>query len=205
MNINKNNIFNIMNAKEALTEIKKLLFTENSTEFALVEGKLVDGTIVSYDLATAEIYVIGADGMKVPAPIGEHQLETGEILVVVEDGKISEVKEAEAPTEEVVEAEPMAEMVPATDVVDPKMAEMEASLAELSAKVEEMASKMEQMIANTETMSSVLKMSMSVLEELSTETSAEPIQKANNFRKVYKEDKNKSYTKLQESFKSLKK
>lgn len=194
-----------MNAKEALTEIKKLLFTENSTEFALVEGKLVDGTIVSYDLATAEIYVIGADGMKVPAPIGEHQLETGEILVVVEDGKISEVKEAEAPTEEVVEAEPMAEMVPATDVVDPKMAEMEASLAELSAKVEEMASKMEQMIANTETMSSVLKMSMSVLEELSTETSAEPIQKANNFRKVYKEDKNKSYTKLQESFKSLKK
>jgi hypothetical protein len=68
-----------------------------------------------------------------------------------------------------------------------------------------MASKMEQMIANTETMSSVLKMSMSVLEELSTETSAEPIQKANNFRKVYKEDKNKSYTKLQESFKSLKK
>lgn len=205
MNINKNNIFNIMNAKEALTEIKKLLFTENSTEFALVEGKLVDGTIVSYDLATAEIYVIGADGMKVPAPIGEHQLETGEILVVVEDGKISEVKEAEAPTEEVVEAEPMAEMVPATDVVDPKMVEMEASLAELSAKVEEMASKMEQMIANTETMSSVLKMSMSVLEELSTETSAEPIQKANNFRKVYKEDKNKSYTKLQESFKSLKK
>ena len=205
MNINKNNIFNIMNAKEALTEIKKLLFTENNTEFALVEGKLVDGTIVSYDLATAEIYVIGADGMKVPAPIGEHQLETGEILVVVEDGKISEVKEAEAPTEEVVEAEPMAEMVPATDVVDPKMAEMEASLAELSAKVEEMASKMEQMIANTETMSSVLKMSMSVLEELSTETSAEPIQKANNFRKVYKEDKNKSYTKLQESFKSLKK
>jgi len=194
-----------MNAKEALTEIKKLLFTENSTEFALVEGKLVDGTIVSYDLATAEIYVIGADGMKVPAPIGEHQLETGEILVVVEDGKISEVKEAEAPTEEVVEAEPMAEMVPATDVVDPKMVEMEASLAELSAKVEEMASKMEQMIANTETMSSVLKMSMSVLEELSTETSAEPIQKANNFRKVYKEDKNKSYTKLQESFKSLKK
>ena len=205
MNINKNNIFNIMNAKEALTEIKKLLFTENSTEFALVEGKLVDGTIVSYDLATAEIYVIGADGMKVPAPIGEHQLETGEILVVVEDGKISEVKEAEAPTEEVVEAEPMAEMVPATDVVDLKMVEMEASLAELSAKVEEMASKMEQMIANTETMSSVLKMSMSVLEELSTETSAEPIQKANNFRKVYKEDKNKSYTKLQESFKSLKK
>ena len=205
MNINKNNIFNIMNAKEALTEIKKLLFTENSTEFALVEGKLVDGTIVSYDLATAEIYVIGADGMKVPAPIGEHQLETGEILVVVEDGKISEVKEAEAPTEEVVEAEPMAEMVPATDVVDPKMVEMEASLAELSAKVEEMASKMEQMIANTETMSSVLKMSMSVLEELSTESSAEPIQKANNFRKVYKEDKNKSYTKLQESFKSLKK
>lgn len=194
-----------MNAKEALTEIKKLLFTENSTEFALVEGKLVDGTIVSYDLATAEIYVIGADGMKVPAPIGEHQLETGEILVVVEDGKISEVKEAEAPTEEVVEAEPMAEMVPATDVVDPKMVEMEASLAELSAKVEEMASKMEQMIANTETMSSVLKMSMSVLEELSTESSAEPIQKANNFRKVYKEDKNKSYTKLQESFKSLKK
>jgi len=50
-----------MNAKEALVEIKKLLFTEaeKKAAFALVEGKLVDGTMVAYDLEAGSIFVIG--------------------------------------------------------------------------------------------------------------------------------------------------
>ena len=83
-----------MNAKEALVQIKSLLFSEaeKKATFAMVEGKLVDGTKVSYDLETSEIYVIGEDGEQVPAPVGEHQLESGEIVIVTEAGKIAEVK-----------------------------------------------------------------------------------------------------------------
>ena len=86
-----------MNAKEALVEIKKLLFSEaeKKAAFALVEGKLVDGTVVAYDLEAGSIFVIGEDGAQIPAPVGEHQLESGEVVVVLEEGKIAEVKKAE--------------------------------------------------------------------------------------------------------------
>jgi predicted transcriptional regulator YdeE len=82
----------IMTTKDALKEIKNLFAKFNDEKFELTEGKLVDGTIVYYDLNTKEIYVAGADGEKVPAPVGEHELETGEIVIVTEEGKISEVK-----------------------------------------------------------------------------------------------------------------
>ena len=76
-----------MNAKEALVQIKQLLFSEAEKQaaFAMTEGKLVDGTIVAYDLETGEIFVVGAEGESIPAPVGEHQLETGEIVVVLEE------------------------------------------------------------------------------------------------------------------------
>ena len=60
---------------------------EKKAAFALTEGKLVDGTIVAYDLESGEIFVVGAEGESIPAPVGEHQLESGEIVVVLEEGK----------------------------------------------------------------------------------------------------------------------
>jgi len=82
----------------------------NSQEF---EGaKLSDGTAIEYTaLETGgELFVIDPDGKKLPAPAGEHELEDGRIVVVVEPGKIAEVKEA-APAADPAEQE-MEEQAP---------------------------------------------------------------------------------------------
>lgn len=51
--------------------------------------------------AGSDVMIIGEDGTKSPAPIGEHELEDGSILVITEEGKIAEIKVMETETEEV--------------------------------------------------------------------------------------------------------
>jgi hypothetical protein len=83
-----------------LPEIKKLLFSE-TTEEAFVDAKLVDGTIVRVEPALeigASVAVIGEDGETVPAPDGQHELESGEV-VRTEGGVIVEILEPEVEEE----------------------------------------------------------------------------------------------------------
>jgi hypothetical protein len=58
-----------------------------------------------------EVFVITEDEQKIPVPIGEYEMEDGRILVVIEEGIISEVKEKEEEVveEEVIEEEATAE------------------------------------------------------------------------------------------------
>jgi len=89
-----------------LPEIKKLLFSE-TTEEAFVDAKLVDGTIVRVEPALeigASVAVIGEDGETVPAPDGEHELESGEV-VRTEGGVIVEIMTPEPVAEEAEEVE----------------------------------------------------------------------------------------------------
>jgi len=70
--------------------------------------KLANGIVVEAESFEAgqNVFLIGEDDEKVAAPVGEHELEDGKILVIEEEGVIKEIKEA---TEEVVEEEPVAE------------------------------------------------------------------------------------------------
>jgi hypothetical protein len=144
-----------MNSKEALLQIKNLLFANQEeviqeevvVEFA--EGVLADGTIVSFDKLEVggKLSVVTPDG-EIPAPVGEHELEDGTIVVVLEEGVIAEIKAPEMEAEEVV-AETMAEEVdveeapmedePSVDV-SAEIAKLEEDLslkiADLSAKVD---------------------------------------------------------------------
>ena len=89
-----------------LPEIKKLLFSE-TTEEAFVDAKLVDGTIVRVEPALeigASVAVVGEDGEVVPAPDGEHELESGEV-VRTEGGVIVEIMTPEPVEEEAEEVE----------------------------------------------------------------------------------------------------
>jgi fumarylacetoacetate (FAA) hydrolase family protein len=194
-----------MNAKEALVEIKKLLFSEQEKEaaFALVEGKLVDGTAVAYDLEAGSIFVIGEDGAQIPAPVGEHQLESGEIVVVLEEGKIEEVKEAEAKVEIEIEA---AEEVPAVDepVKDEAMAKVEQAMGDLEKKVEELTAKVKAMEEKAEEVKEAVKMSAVVLESLAKEPSDKAITSPNQFAKQMKVEKVDRYNSLQNAFQKLK-
>jgi len=192
-----------MNAKEALTQIKSLLFSEQEKKaaFAMVDGALVDGTKVAYDLETSEIYVIGEDGESIPAPVGEHQLSTGEIVVVTEEGKISEVKAGEAPKVEIE--------IEAAEVEDPKkdeaMAKFEEIMGDLEKKVEELSAKVKAMEEKAEDVKEAVKMSAVILESLAKEPSDKAITAPNQFAKQLKTEKNERYNNLQNVFQSLKK
>ncbi len=207
MNTKNNLIFTYMNAKEALVEIKKLLFSEAEKQaaFALVEGKLVDGTVVAYDLEAGDIFVIGEDGSQIPAPVGEHQLESGEIVVVLEEGKIAEVKKAEEEPKVEVEIEAAAEEMPAEEPKkDEAMAKVEQAMGDLEKKVEELAKKVEEMAKKNDDMKEAVKMSAVVLESLAKEPSDKAITSPNQFAKQLKVEKNDRYNSLQNAFQKLK-
>jgi hypothetical protein len=191
-----------MSPKEALKEIRNLFATFSDAEkkeFALTEGKLVDGTVVFYDLETKEIYVAGADGEKVPAPVGEHELETGEIVVVTEEGKIAEIKKKDdEPTVEVeVEA---AEEEKTDDTKDAEKEDMKKQIEKMQKDYEEMKKKVDEMSANFETLLKTQKMSADIIEVLAKEPSAEPIQKPNTFHQQLKTSKQTNIEALQKVF-----
>jgi hypothetical protein len=136
------NISEIVGAK--LPEIKKLLFSE-TTEEAFVDAKLVDGTIIRYESLEigAALSVVGEDGEIVPAPDGQHELESGEI-VRTEEGVIVEVLEPEA--EEVEEEakdeekeEEMSAEVPAFDADAFKLDIMNSVATLIQSEVEKFA------------------------------------------------------------------
>jgi hypothetical protein len=193
-----------MNTKEALEAIKKLVFSEEGKQeeakevFSLTEAKLVDGTVVKYDLETADIFVVGQDGTDVPAPVGEHQLETGEVLVVTEEGKIAEVKEAEAPAEEATEA-PMEE-----GMADDKFAQFEAEFKALVDKVSKMETELADLKGKNEKMSEAVMLSTQVIEAIAKEPSDKAIQKPNTFSKELKDEKEERFANLQKAFQNLK-
>ena len=91
------NISELVGSK--LPEIKKLLFSETEEKFE--DAKLVDGTIVRYESLEigAALSVVGEDGEIVPAPDGEHELESGDI-VRTEGGVIVEIMTPEPVEEE---------------------------------------------------------------------------------------------------------
>ena len=87
-----------------INQIKTLL----GMEVKLETMKLSDGvTVLEADMFEAgnEVFVVTEDEQKIALPIGEYELEDGRILVVVEEGVISEIKEKEVEEEEVEEEE----------------------------------------------------------------------------------------------------
>jgi hypothetical protein len=192
-----------MNAKEALVEIKKLLFSdaEKQVAFALTEGKLVDGTVVSYDLETSEIYVIGEEGEAIPAPVGEHQLESGEVVVVLEEGKIAEVKKGEPKVEVEAAEDPKVEEEPKKDEA---MAKFEEAMGDLQKKVDELSKKVKAMEEKAGDVEEAVKMSAVVLESLAKEPSDKAITAPNNFQKVVKSEREDRFSKIQNAFQKLK-
>jgi hypothetical protein len=194
-----------MTTKEALLQIKTLLskFSDNTqAKFELVEDKLADGTIVYYDLSTKEIYVVGEGGEKVPAPVGEHELQTGEIVIVAEEGKIAEIKKKEDKPEVEVEIE-TAEVK--EEEVAAKDEELKKEVEKLKKDYEEMKKKVEEMSTNFETLLNAQKLSADLMEQIATEPSGKPIQKPNTFHQQLKSDKDVKFAKLQEVFANRKK
>jgi len=97
-----------MKTNEVIKQIKTIL----GLEVKLAQMMLVDGvTVLEADAFEAgkEVFIVTPDG-NIALPVGDYELENGQILVVAEEGMIAEIKEM--PTEE-EEVEEMPEETPA--------------------------------------------------------------------------------------------
>lgn len=111
--INLNNAMNLESITNAIKEGFEAILSNKQEEVVveLAQIKLIDGVTIleaeSFE-AGMPVFVVAENGDKVPAPIGEHELEDGKILVITEEGMIAEIKEKEV--EEVVEETAEVEM-----------------------------------------------------------------------------------------------
>lgn len=134
-----------MNTNDMISKIKEVVGL--SEEVKLEQQALENGTVLEADAFEAdnEIFIVTEDE-KVALPVGEYQLEDGRILVVAEEGIISEVKEA---GEEEVEEE-----VEEVEAQEEEKEEMGYATKEELAEVKEMIEEIKAMLEPKEEMSS---------------------------------------------------
>jgi len=109
--------------KQEIINALKTIKTYLGMEVKLAQMKLADGvTVIEFDSLEVgkEVFIVNENG-NVPLPIGEYELEDGNILEVYEEGIIGEIKAPEAQEEEapMEEKEPVAE-VPVEASVEPQ-------------------------------------------------------------------------------------
>jgi hypothetical protein len=135
-----------------------------------------------------EVFVISGDD-RVAAPVGEHLLEDGRVLVITEEGVIAEIKEAAAEAEEVeveVEAEAPTELAEEVEEAPAVVAIIEKVLEEIAMMREEMKGMREEMggYAKKEEMSAIKA-------ELSAAPAAKPIKHNPETKQVQKMSANR--------------
>lgn len=122
-----------MKPMEMLNQIKNVLGVELSTEekVELAQAKLENGTVLEAESFESgkEVFIL-TDDDKVALPIGSYEMEDGKMLVIEEDGIISEIKDKEE--EEVVEEEVVEE-----ELNDDEKYATKQELAEIKSMVEE--------------------------------------------------------------------
>jgi len=132
-----------MKPMEMLNQIKNLLGVELSEteKVELEEMKLENGTILEAEsFESGKEIFIKTDDEKVALPIGEYDMEDGRILVIAEEGIISEIKDKseEEESEEVVEEEATKEEELSEEIYASK-----DEISELKAMIEDLKSKLE--------------------------------------------------------------
>ena len=100
MNTRKTN----MKSNTILNKVRELLGMEVKLETMKLDDNV---TVIEAEAFEAdnEVVVVTEDEQKIPLPVGNYNLEDGRVLVVAEEGLISEVKEKEEEVEEEVEVE----------------------------------------------------------------------------------------------------
>jgi hypothetical protein len=94
-----------------LEKIKAMLSNEIKLEQMLMGDGVTKIEAETFE-AGKEVFVVTEDEQKIAVPVGEYELEDGRILVIVEEGIISEVKEKEEEVEEEVKEEETTEEAP---------------------------------------------------------------------------------------------
>jgi len=125
-----------MKAQSVLNKILTELAQIRKVEFA--QMNLENGTILEAEefAPENEVFILSGEE-RIPAPVGEHKLEDGRILVITEEGIIAEIKEEEAPASEEVEMQ-SEEAIAVAEEVASEVAEeaSDAITEEVSAAIE---------------------------------------------------------------------
>ena len=174
-----NNILNRILAE--LSSIREVKFEQMNLE----NGAVLEAE--SFE-AGNEVFVISGED-RVAAPVGEHLLEDGRVLVITEEGVIAEIKEAAAEAEEVeveVEAEAATELAEEVEEAPAVVAIIEKVLEEIAMMREEMKGMREEMggYAKKEEMSAIKA-------ELSAAPAAKPIKHNPETKQVQKMSANR--------------
>jgi hypothetical protein len=174
-----NNILNRILAE--LSSIREVKFEQMTLE----NGAVLEAE--SFE-AGNEVFVISGED-RVAAPIGEHLLEDGRVLVITEEGVIAEIKEAAAEAEEVeveVEAAASTELAEEVEEAPAVVAIIEKVLEEIAMMREEMKGMREEMggYAKKEEMAAVKA-------ELSAAPAAKPIKHNPETKQVQKMSSNR--------------
>jgi hypothetical protein len=159
-----NNILNRILAE--LSSIREVKFEQMTLE----NGAVLEAEVFE---AGNEVFIVSGED-RVAAPVGEHLLSDGRVLVITEEGVIAEIKEAEAQVE--IEVEASAEE--STELAEVEVKEEAPAVAAIVEKVlEEIAMMREEMKAMREEMGGYAKKEeMSAIKaELSAEPAAKPI------------------------------
>jgi hypothetical protein len=166
-----NNILNRILAE--LSSIREVKFEQMTLE----NGAVLEAEVFE---AGNEVFVVSGED-RVPAPVGEHLLADGRVLVITEEGVIAEIKEAAAEEEEAsveIEVEASAEEVAETELAEMPAQEEAPAVAAIVEKVlEEIAMMREEMKAMREEMGGYAKKEemAAVKAELSAAPAAKPI------------------------------
>lgn len=168
-----------MKANSILNRILAELSSIREVKFE--QMTLENGAVLEAEVFEAgnEVFVVSGED-RVPAPVGEHTLEDGRVLVIAEEGVIAEIKEAAAEEEASVEIEVEAstEEPAETELAEVEVKEEAPAVAAIVEKVlEEIAMMREEMKAMREEMGGYAKKEemAAVKAELSAEPAAKPI------------------------------
>ena len=130
-----------MKSNNVIEKIKDVL--NLNEEVKLEQAKLDNGTDIEADAFESgnEVFIVTEDE-KVALPIGEYALEDGKILVVAEEGLISEIKDAEA-EEEAEEIEEVEEVEAKEEEKEEMGYATKEELAEVKDMIEEIKAMLE--------------------------------------------------------------
>jgi hypothetical protein len=161
-----------MNLQEVFKKIEMALTPQEETQeevkVEMATMNLAGGVVVEAESFEAgeNVFLLGEDGEKVAAPVGEHELEDGRILVIVEEGVIAEIREAGSEEEPVAEEEVASEEM-AEEMAYVSKEEFTAAIDEIKEMIAAMMPKEEQSAEEvTEEVTEEVQMSEETTEEV---------------------------------------
>ena len=131
----------------------------------MAEANLKDGTLIGTDAEEWTVgvlaYVVTEEGDKMPLPTGEFELEDGRVMVI-EDGQVTEIRDAEVIEEEVIEEEAIEASVSKKELI----AVLEELSKEFDSKMENLAKELSGSLKNFSAANPVHKKSINQVQKV---------------------------------------